>query len=160
MRLALRAVRWQRRLALAAVALVVALLLIQFVPYGHAHSNPRVQAEPRWNSTQTRALVTRACYDCHSNQTTWPWYSSIAPVSWLIQNDVDAGRARLNFTQWTQPQRSAGRAAEVVRSGRMPPWYFLVLHPRAQLSSSEKQALIQGLIATFGDSPRRREAAE
>ena len=82
------------------IGLIVGGILIQFLPYGHDHTNPPVTAEPQWNSQQTRDLVTRACYDCHSNQTTWPWYSNIAPISWLIQHDVEEGRSRLNFTEW------------------------------------------------------------
>ena len=55
------------------------------VPFGHSHTNPPVTKEPAWNSPDTRALVQRACFDCHSNQTTWPWYSHVAPVSWLCK---------------------------------------------------------------------------
>ena len=67
--------------ALLAILAVVALaLLIQLVPYGRAHTNPPVVAEPNWDSPQTRELAVRACFDCHSNETTWPWYSNIAPI--------------------------------------------------------------------------------
>ena len=86
------------------IGLIVGGILIQFLPYGHDHTNPPVTAEPQWDNQQTRDLVTRACYDCHSNQTTWPWYSNIAPLSWLIQHDVEEGRSRLNFTEWNQPR--------------------------------------------------------
>ena len=72
------------------------LLIIQFVPYGRDHTNPPVIAEPAWDSPQTRALFFRACADCHSNETTWPWYSTIAPASWLITRDVMEGRATFN----------------------------------------------------------------
>ena len=64
------------------------LLIIQFVPYGRDHTNPPVIAEPAWDSPQTRALFFRACADCHSNETKWPWYSTIAPASWLITRDT------------------------------------------------------------------------
>jgi hypothetical protein len=143
----------RRVLAVLTAALVVAVLVMQLVPYGHQHTNPPVQAEPPWNGPQTRALVARACMDCHSNQTSWRWYTNLAPVSWLTQNDVDGGRQKLNFSEWTQPQPWAGQAATAVRDGDMPPWYFLPLHPEAQLSPAERQALIQGLVATLGEAP-------
>ncbi len=127
------------------VGLLAGGILIQFLPYGHDHTNPPVTGEPQWDSQQTRDLVTRACYDCHSNQTTWPWYSNLAPLSWLIQHDVEEGRSRLNFTEWTQSQREVENAARQVQRGTMPQWYYMVLHPTANLTSVEKQALVQGL---------------
>ena len=123
-------------------------VLIQLVPYGRDHQNPDVVAEPSWDSPQTRDLAVRACFDCHSNETTWPWYSSIAPLSWLIQRDVDEGRERLNFSEWNRRQRS-GESAETVREGEMPPLYYTVTHPNARLSDSEMQALAQGLTASL-----------
>lgn len=71
-------------------------LLIQLVPYGRAHTNPPVVMEPQWDSAVTRETFYRACGDCHSNQTVWPWYSNIAPISWMIQNHVDEGRTKFN----------------------------------------------------------------
>ena len=95
-------------------------------------------------------LAVRACYDCHSNQSSWPWYSNIAPISWLIQHDVQQGRARLNCSQWDTSGRGAGDAAEQVQRGTMPQWYYVLLHPEANLTSAEKQALIQGLQTSLG----------
>ena len=133
----------------ALIGLIAGGILIQFLPYGHDHTNPPVTAEPQWDSQQTRDLVTRACYDCHSNQTTWPWSSNIAPVSWLIQHDVEEGRSRLNFTEWNQPQREVDNAARQVQRGAMPPSYYGIMHPTANLTPDEKQALIQGLQASL-----------
>lgn len=147
-------VHWRRGLALLAVALVLLLLLAQAIPYGHQHTNPSVRAEPVWNSSQTRELAIHACYGCHSNQTSWPWYSNVAPVSWLVQSDVEGGRQKLNFSEWNDPQPWKGQAAQTVRDGNMPPWYYLPLHPESRLSPSERQALIQGLAATLGEGPR------
>jgi hypothetical protein len=124
-------------------------LLIQTIPYGRDHSNPPVTQEPAWDSPQTRALAVSACFDCHSNQTKWPWYSNIAPVSWLVQRDVDDGRARLNFSEWDSPQRRADEVAEAVDEGNMPPLQYRLLHPGSRLSSSERQTLVQGLVATL-----------
>ena len=74
------------------VAGVVLLGLIQLVPYGRDHTNPPVTQEVKWDSPRTRELAVGACYDCHSNLTEWPWYSNVAPISWLTQKDVDEGR--------------------------------------------------------------------
>lgn len=134
-------------LLLGAVALAAA---IQLVPYGRDHSNPPVTSEPQWDSTATRELAKRACFDCHSNETVWPWYSHVAPVSWLLQRDVDEGRSKLNFSEWNKPQKEADEAAKEVREGEMPPWFYLPTHPEARLTDAEKQALIAGLEATIG----------
>ena len=142
---------------------VVLGIAIQFVPYGHAHTNPSVRREPAWDTPATRDLVVRACYDCHSNQTVWPWYARIAPVSWLIQRDVDTGRQQLNFSEWDRPQRGA-RAQSVdrrIQRGSMPPWYYILMHAQAKLSEAEKQALMRGLDATVAkDRPPVAAQAE
>ena len=78
--------------------LVAGFLLLQLIPYGHAHNNPVVVKEPAWDSPTTRTLAQRACFDCHSNETVWPWYTNIAPVSWMTQHDVEDGRRKLNFS--------------------------------------------------------------
>ena len=132
------------------LGVIIGGILIQFIPFGHNHTNPQVTTEPQWDSQQTRDLAVRACYDCHSNQTTWPWYSNIAPVSWLIQHDVQEGRSRLNFTEWNQPQRESDNAAREVQRGTMPQWYYTLLHPAANLTADEKQALITGLQTSLG----------
>ena len=141
-----------QKVLLAAVGLVAAVLigfgLLQLVPYGRNHTNPPVAAEPAWYSPQTRALAKRACFDCHSNETTWPWYSNVAPFSWLIQRDVDEGRRRLNFSEWNRPRRERERMGGIVAEGEMPPWYYILLHPTANLSDAETQQLANGLNAT------------
>ncbi|MBP6786024.1 MAG: heme-binding domain-containing protein [Candidatus Promineofilum sp.] len=150
-----------RKLALIALAVVAAgFLLIQLVPYGRAHENPPVVAEPNWDSPQTRELAQRACFDCHSNETTWPWYSSIAPVSWLVEHDVEEGRQHLNFSDWNQRRAENGEESEeldelgeTVVNGEMPPSQFLITHPEARLTDAEKTALANGLAATAGLSP-------
>jgi mono/diheme cytochrome c family protein len=134
-------------LLLGGVALAAA---IQLVPYGRDHSNPPVTAEPQWDSAATRDLAKRACFDCHSNETVWPWYSNVAPVSWLVQHDVNEGREHLNFSEWDKPQKEADEAAEAVREGEMPLPIYLPTHPEARLTDAEKQALIAGLEATIG----------
>jgi hypothetical protein len=142
--------RWALRALLVGAGLFI---LAQAVPYGHSHTNPPTTAEPKWNSPATRELAARACFDCHSNLTKWPWYTNVAPVSWLVQRDVDGGRAALNFSEWNKPQDGAGDVAEVISSGSMPPWFYPLMHSKANLSSLEQRALIDGLAATFRNSP-------
>ena len=86
----------KRFLMWSLTGLLLLLAAAQLVPYGRDHDNPPVVAEPAWGSPATRELARRACFDCHSNETQWPWYSNIAPLSWLIQRDVDEGRDELN----------------------------------------------------------------
>jgi hypothetical protein len=91
--------------------------------------------------------MTGACMDCHSNETQWPWYSNVAPVSWLVQRDVDEGRDRLNLsTDVPEVQEMI----ESIEEGEMPPWQYKPAHPGARLSTREKQDLIRGIRATFG----------
>jgi len=130
--------------------LLLVLVLIQFIPFGHDHSNPPVTKEPPWDSPQTRVLFERACFDCHSNQTGWRFYSYVAPVSWLVARDVNQGRSHLNLSEWDKPQRHAKDVAEQVRTGGMPLWFYVPLHPSAKLSDTEKQALIDGAGKSLG----------
>jgi mono/diheme cytochrome c family protein len=135
------------------VAGVVLFGLIQLVPYGRDHTNPPVTQEVKWDTPRTRELAVGACYDCHSNLTEWPWYSNVAPVSWLTQSDVDEGRSILNFTEWNLPQAEADEIVEVVREGEMPPWQYKPLHPAGRLSSSEQDELVRGLERTLAADP-------
>jgi len=126
------------------------LVFIQAIPYGRAHTNPPVIVEPAWSTPQVRVLAQRACFDCHSNSTRWPWYSHVAPISWLVQYDTDEGRKKLNLSEWNLPQREADEASEVVREGEMPPAIYLVTHPEARLSDAERQTLADGLAKSLG----------
>lgn len=144
---------WRRRLKLTAVGLVGFMILSQAVPYGRSHSNPPVLREPTWDSPATAALVQTACGDCHTNRSVWPWYSNIAPASWLVQNDVDGGRKRLNFSEWNSPQPDVEDIIRQIRSGSMPPLQYKVIHRKAALSDTQRAQLISGLEATFAASP-------
>jgi mono/diheme cytochrome c family protein len=126
------------------------LLGIQLVPYGRAHTNPPVVAEPAWDSQITRELASRACFDCHSNETRWPWYAHVAPMSWLVQDHVDEGREVLNFSEWNRPYDEADEAGETVEAGEMPMAAYAWLHRDARLTPAERAALIAGLSATLG----------
>ena len=142
-------------------AFVVVLILIQFIPI--QHDDPAATREIQWNSPQTRELAKRACFDCHSNETVWPWYAHIAPMSLGVANHVYDGRRRLNFSQWDGPNANTNEIIEQTSSGRMPLWDYLLLHPEAKLTNTEKQALIDGLKQTLANDPpiarqRRRQS--
>jgi hypothetical protein len=139
-------------LIIGGITLVAIFLLIQLVPFGKDHTNPPVLQEPNWDSPQTRELAKRACFDCHSNETVWPWYSNIAPISWLVYNDTVEGRGRLNFSEWGSGWigDAAEEAPDVVLEGEMPPLQYLPTHPDARLTDAEKQALATGLQNSLG----------
>lgn len=135
------------------------MLAIQLVPYGRSHVNPPVIGEPAWDTPETRALVKQACFDCHSNETEWPAYASIAPASWLVQHDVDEGRSALNFSEWPRPQKDAHEAVEVVTEGEMPPVAYTLVHTHARLNTADRDRLARGLAKTLGKVVER-EARE
>ncbi len=142
-----------RTLTLALLVPVAIAILIQLVPYGHDHTNPPAGRLVQWDSPRTQELARRACFDCHSNETKWPWYSSIAPISWRIQTHVREGREKLDFTAFDPANEdvadAAGEASETITKGEMPPSDYLLAHPEARLTPEEKQALMRGLDATF-----------
>ena len=143
--------RWILRIAVAGIVLFG---LIQLVPYGRDHTNPPPTREIAWDSSGTRELAVGACYDCHSNLTRWPWYSDVAPVSWLVYADVQGGRETLDFSEWDRPQgEGADEAVEAVRDGSMPPIQYKPLHPAGRLTSAEREELARGLERTLAADP-------
>ncbi|MFN8512258.1 MAG: heme-binding domain-containing protein [Chloroflexia bacterium] len=149
--------RWRKKLGWVGGMLIALFLLLQAVPYGRAHENPGVVREPPWDSPRTRELAVRACFDCHSNESAWPWYSNVAPASWYVQRHVEEGREKLNFSEFGIGAQETSESDQVVRFGTMPPGYYTPLHPPARLSDAERDELVRGLQATFGI--RRRGAA-
>lgn len=128
------------------VLIVIGLLLlgIQFVPVPRENP-PVVAAITAPDDVQT--LLEGSCFDCHSNQTVWPWYSRVAPVSWLVFRDVKKGRGELNFSEWGEyaDRRRDHKLEEIeekVGEGEMPLKYYLPLHPSARLSETDRQTLI------------------
>ncbi len=133
--------------------LIVALLFLFAVPAlltfaAGGASNPPVTNQVSWDSPQTKALFYRACADCHSNETRWPWYAKVPPISFLVTHNVSEGRSKFNIS--TQDMGKASDAAEAVSEGKMPPLDYQLMHPEARLSPAERQALAQGLQKTFG----------
>ena len=143
----LRTGRWRFRVGLG---LPVVFLALQLVPYGRDHVNPPTVSEPAWDSPATRALAKQACFDCHSNETEWPAYARIVPASWLVQHDVEEGRAVLNFSEWQRPQEKSKDAVEELLEGEMPPLPYRLMHAHARLGDADRDRLARGLATTLG----------
>ncbi len=145
--------------------LVVGFIILQLIPptaisAEFARENPPVQTTIQWNSAQTEALMRGACMDCHSNETRWPWYAQIAPVSWLVAKDVNEGRAAMNIS--TGGEVEGGEMIDEIEEGGMPLPIYLPMHAEARLSDADKEALLAGIAATFGTEGggERGEAGE
>ncbi len=128
-----------------AIAAVVVFGLIQLVPFGHDHTNPPTVSEPKWVNPEARALVKEHCFQCHSNETEWPWYSNIAPASWLIAMDVKEGRQQFNFSDWQANPGEVDEMVQEIQSGGMPPIQYWIFHPNSKMNDQQKQQLIQAL---------------
>jgi uncharacterized membrane protein len=135
---AFRTILWSAAIAILAAQLV-----------RPDRSNPAVQGDLSAPPVVKDALE-RGCYDCHSNQTRWPWYSAVAPFSWWIHHDVDEGRRRFNFSSWTDYTSDPGtedqklvEVARLIASRAMPPRYYIMMHPQARLTSEERIAIMR-----------------
>ncbi|MDG2332679.1 MAG: heme-binding domain-containing protein [Myxococcota bacterium] len=131
-----------RNKILAGIGCIV--LAIQLVPVDR--ENPPVEAEIT-APEDVRAVLQRACYDCHSNESVWPWYGYIAPVSWLVEYDIEEAREHMNFSTWNRYDAEdqidmVEEIWEEVEEGEMPPFFYTPLHPEARLTPRE-HALIQ-----------------
>jgi hypothetical protein len=135
--------------ACAGIIALVALAAAQLVrfPRTNPSIDPARTIEARTQlAPQVAGILERACADCHTHKTRWPWYSNIAPVSWLVVHDVAEGREVLNLSEWAafSPGKADGKLNAIcqeVSEGDMPPWYYLPLHPAAKLSAEDKQAV-------------------
>lgn len=140
----------KRKLKWIFAALVAVFALLQLTnptrtnpPVTPGHDLMATNAPP----PQIAALLHAACYDCHSDETRWPWYSHIAPVSWLVVSDVKHGREHMNLSDWPRelPERAAkrlGRISEELGYKDMPPAKYTLMHPEARLTADQRQQLI------------------
>lgn len=127
------------------IVLVILFLALQLYPVDR--NNPEVVADII-APDDVKSILRRACYDCHSNETKWLWYSYIAPVSILIERDVRLGRERLNFSEWGDdydeedtPEMFLDECWESIESGEMPLWFYLPPHPEAVLTEKDLNIL-------------------
>lgn len=124
------------------IALVIILVGIQFIPV--ERTNPPVTQEIN-APEQVKSILKKACYDCHSNETNWAWYTKIAPSSFLASKDVKDGREHLNFSEWDKVGNKVAKVKEEiweeVRDEKMPPWQYRIMHSEAKLTDEEKNIL-------------------
>ncbi len=111
--------------------------------------NPPVISSPKWDNPSTEALARRACFDCHSNETNWPWYSFVPPISFIVSNHVKEGREHLNFSEYSKGD--GHEIIEEVEKGNMPIPGYTQFHSEANFSAEERKLFLDGLKATFGD---------
>ncbi len=134
---------WRKDGKIALLVLIAALIISQ--AFRINKSNPPIQGDVG-ATPEISALLHRACYNCHSNETVWPWYSNVAPVSWLLASDVSEGREKLNFSAWSiydagLKSKKLNKIAEETGGGGMPPWYYTMVHPEARLSAAEREKI-------------------
>jgi hypothetical protein len=133
-----------KKIVLSGVVGLVALsILIQFIPVDR--HNPPVESDIS-APPEVKAVLRQSCYDCHSNQTVWPWYSRIAPFSWLLAGDVHEGREELNFSTWNRysTKKQVKKRQEIwkeVAEGDMPPWLYTTAHRGTRLSADDRAIL-------------------
>ncbi len=142
------------RLIKWSVALGVTLLIVaQFIPV--QQTNPPVLSDIQ-ASPAVKAVLVKACFDCHSHETVWPWYSRVAPISWWVAGHVEKGRKDLNFSRWptfdfvTQDLLLRDIEDQVSRR-EMPPRSYALGHPEARLDDGERQLLLEWARAGNAD---------
>jgi Haem-binding domain len=118
---------------------------IQLVPYGWRHPNPPATQDAPWPDAESERIARASCYDCHSNETEWPVYSYVAPMSWLVRSDVESRRDELNFSEWDRDDGDADKAIEEVVDGSMPPDRYTMIHRGARLTDAEAERLVDAL---------------
>ncbi len=128
---------------ITAVSLIVLLTAAQLVRVSRTGSPPN---RPIRAPSAVNAILDRACADCHTQSTRWPWYSRVAPASWLVAHDVKNGRENLNFSYWgllslSDRQTKAKAVVDQLKGGGMPLWYYLIMHPGARLNPVDREAL-------------------
>ncbi|NTW50468.1 MAG: heme-binding domain-containing protein [Chlorobiales bacterium] len=135
-----------------AFLIAVAILLgIQLIPINR--ENPSVTSDVG-ASDSVKAILKRACYDCHSNETVWPGYSRVAPVSWVIAFDVSKGREELNFSTWDKyddqkKKKLIKKSLEEMKDGEMPVFFYVWLHPEAKLSEADINKVTEWATQTY-----------
>jgi hypothetical protein len=143
------------------------LIIIQFIPSDlpqTSSDNPGDITKSGLVSQDVARLLKTSCYNCHSNETKYPWYSYVAPVSWLVVRDVRVGRDELNFSQWQDyDQRRMLRKLDDITSevgeGRMPMGIYTIMHPSAKLDDAQRMLIVAWAEATM-DSLAEEEESE
>lgn len=146
----------KKKVAITVVALFILVLAgMQLIPV--TLSNPPVEADIP-TPPVIKSILKVSCYDCHSHETLWPWYSKVAPISWMLANDAGEGRQKLNFSIWNKYDpakqvRLIAEAMDEVRGGDMPPWYYVLKHPDAKISPAKLRILETWAAPYQGSKP-------
>ena len=133
----------KKRIKYTLFVLIAIFLGMQLIPV--ERSNPPVVSDLD-APIEVKTILKRSCYDCHSNEVNWPWYSYVAPVSWLVAHDVKEGREELNFSEWSKHSDNPEMKEEIIEEiveGEMPLPIYLIVHPRASVSEQELVVLKQ-----------------
>jgi Haem-binding domain len=144
-----------RRSGIALVVMVAASLIVaQTVPV--AIVNPPSKGELT-APANVETILNRACADCHSNHSRWPWYAKVAPVSWMVARDVNLGRKEINFSEWgtyypATRKRKLQWMERSIREQTMPPWSYRLMHPHARLSDSDRAQLERWVESELGEN--------
>jgi hypothetical protein len=122
------------------ILIIIALIGIQFIEV--EKTNPPVAGEIQ-TPQDVMKILRKSCYDCHSNTTEWPWYSDVAPVSWLISDDVISGRKHLNFSEWekyndVRKEKKLESIWEEINTDEMPIKAYRYVHPGSELDFNQK----------------------
>jgi hypothetical protein len=154
--------KWLKLSLITLVALVVAAQVVR-----PSRTNPPVDPQKEITAHMqvdpaVMATLSRACNDCHSNRTEWPWYSNVAPVSWLVAHDVNDGREELNLSEWgaskeKEPGKLLGKICSEMTEGKMPMATYTLIHPQAKLTREEVQNVCRwtNSIASNVSSPAK-----
>lgn len=129
----------KKALVIALLVLLAVAIAIQLVR--PERDNPDVVALVVVDDPQVEQILRRACFDCHSHETRWPWYSAVAPASWLVVHDVEEAREHLNFSNWEPDPHLFEEICEEVGEGHMPLKKYLALHPDARLSEGDRETI-------------------
>ncbi len=130
------------------IGLFAVVSLVVLIAISGKRTNPPIERTVDWDSPETKATFYRACADCHSHETKWPWYSHVAPVSWKVIHNINEGREEFNISATDLGE--ADEAGEKVLEGEMPPTEYVRFHSEAKLTPEEKDTFVVGLISTFG----------
>ena len=132
--------------------LVAVLFIINSIPVNM--SNPPVRSDIE-TPEKVKKILRESCYDCHSNETVWYWYTEYAPVSWLIAHDVNEGREYLNFSTWdkyskTEKKELLADSIESINEGEMPMKIYELMHPDAKIDKEELKILTTWVEKEYG----------
>lgn len=127
--------------------MIIIIILIALAGLFAPRSNPPVERTIAWDSTATRKQFMISCGDCHSNETSWPWYSYVGPMAFFVTHNVNEGREHFNISQ--SKMGEADECIEEIQEGEMPPWDYLIFHTEANLNDTSKDEFLNGLRLTF-----------